>query len=46
MMNGETSDLTRRDFLKTAGDDFLPGMKYIEKWGYKVDARGTVPYSN
>ena len=32
--------------LKAAGDDFLPGTKYIDKWGYKVNSRGTVPYSN
>ncbi len=32
--------------LKETGDDFLPGTKYIEKWGYKVNARGTVGYTN
>jgi len=32
--------------LTAMGDDFMPGAKYIEKWGYKVDARGTVPYRN
>jgi arylsulfatase A-like enzyme len=32
--------------LKAAGDDFLPGTKYIDKWGYKVNSRGTVPYTN
>ena len=26
-------------------DDFRPGPDYIAKWGYKVDARGTVPYT-
>jgi arylsulfatase A-like enzyme len=26
-------------------DEFLPGPDYIAKWGYKVDARGTVPYT-
>ena len=25
-------------------DDFLPGMEYIEKWQYPVNAEGTVPY--
>ncbi len=25
-------------------DEFLPGPDYIAKWGYKIDARGTVPY--
>ncbi len=31
--------------LKAANDEFLPGGAYIKKWGYKVDARGTVPYT-
>ena len=26
-------------------DEFRPGPDYIAKWGYKVDARGTVPYT-
>ena len=25
-------------------DEFLPGADYIAKWGWKVDAHGTVPY--
>ncbi len=32
--------------LAAARDEFLPGPEYIAKWGYKVDARGTVPYTN
>lgn len=32
--------------LKANGDKFLPAADYIEKWGYKVDANGTVPYEN
>ena len=32
--------------LKQTGDEFLPGMEYIEKWGYPVDETGTVPYTN
>ena len=35
-------DLQRK--LRAAKDDFLPGGAYIRKWGYKVDANGTVPY--
>jgi arylsulfatase A-like enzyme len=27
-------------------DAFLPGMDYIDKWGYQVDENGTVPYTN
>jgi arylsulfatase A-like enzyme len=30
--------------LDARGDKFLPGMEYIRKWGYTVDAEGTVPY--
>lgn len=36
--------LTKR--LKETGDEFLPGMEYIKKWGYPVDETGTVPYTN
>lgn len=25
-------------------DEFLPGGDYVAKWGYKVDATGTIPY--
>ena len=32
--------------LKEIGDDFLPGMDYIKKWGYPVDETGTVPYTH
>ena len=32
--------------LKVTNDEFLPGTAYIKKWGYKVNARGTVPYTN
>jgi arylsulfatase A-like enzyme len=31
--------------LAERGDRFLPGMSYIEQWGYEVDERGTVPYT-
>ena len=36
--------LTRK--LKQAGDDFLPGKVYVQKWGYQLDKTGTVPYRN
>ena len=29
--------------LKSAGDEFLPAAHYIGKWGYRVDATGTLP---
>jgi arylsulfatase A-like enzyme len=32
--------------LKERRDEFLPGAEYIRKWGYKVDANGTMPYAN
>jgi hypothetical protein len=31
--------------LEETNDEFLPGMEYIKKWGYKVDEDGTVPYA-
>ena len=27
-------------------DNFLSGMDYIRQWGYTVDERGTIPYTN
>ena len=35
--------LTRK--LKASGDAFLPAEAYLRKWGYTVDANGTVPYT-
>jgi arylsulfatase A-like enzyme len=32
--------------LKQTNDEFLPAGDYIRKWGYKVDASGTVRYAN
>jgi arylsulfatase A-like enzyme len=32
--------------LQERGDEFLPGMEYIRRWGYPVDERGTVSYTN
>jgi arylsulfatase A-like enzyme len=32
--------------LKETNDRFLPGAEYVAKWGYKIDANGTVPYRN
>jgi hypothetical protein len=42
---GELDDWLQRK-LDERGDEFLPGMEYIRRWGYPVDARGTVPYTN
>ncbi len=32
--------------LKETNDEFLSGWDYIKKWGYKVQANGTVGYTN
>ena len=32
--------------LAAAHDEFRPGADYIAKWGYKVNATGTMPYTN
>jgi arylsulfatase A-like enzyme len=34
-----------KDKLRAARDDFLPADRYLQKWGYTVDATGTVPYT-
>ena len=41
-------DLDRRlsDLLARYGDEFLPGERLIEQWGYPVDETGTVPFTN
>jgi hypothetical protein len=31
--------------LREASDAFRPADEYIKKWGYHVDATGTVPYT-
>ena len=31
--------------LQETRDEFLPGPTYLKKWGYQVDASGTVPYA-
>ena len=31
--------------LENLGDEFRPGMDYVQQWGYTVDDTGTVPYS-
>jgi arylsulfatase A-like enzyme len=32
--------------LAASHDEFLPAAAYIRRWGYTVDANGTVPYRN
>ena len=39
-------DSTLKRKLKEQGDEFLPAADYIKKWGYKVNANGTMPYDN
>jgi len=42
----EELDLKLTERLNRLGDQFLPGSEYLDKWGYEVDERGTVPYEN
>lgn len=46
--SGPQADLDTQlnQLLIEYGDEFLPGMAYIEKWGYPVDETGTVPYTS
>jgi arylsulfatase A-like enzyme len=44
-LQAELEDLLSRK-LRAVGDEFRPGPAYLEKWGYKVDATGTVPYKD
>jgi hypothetical protein len=30
--------------LKKRKDEFLPGLSYVKKWNYVIDATETVPY--
>jgi hypothetical protein len=39
-------DTLLRRKLREQRDDFLPARSYISKWGYTVNANGTVPYAN
>nr|WKN38991.1 sulfatase [Tunicatimonas sp. TK19036] len=32
--------------LAEQNDEFLPGMEYVAQWGYTVDEKQTVPYTN
>jgi len=45
---GVRADLDNRlrSRLDRMGDQFLPGMDYIRKWGYLVDETETVTYTN
>jgi hypothetical protein len=31
--------------LKKIGDDFKPRQYYLDKWNYKVNKRGAIPFS-
>jgi arylsulfatase A-like enzyme len=41
----EQLEASLREKLRDAHDEFLPGEQYIRRWGYRVDATGTVPYT-
>ena len=32
--------------LKEVGDEFKPGLTYVEKWAYPLDETETVPYAH
>ncbi len=38
-------DVLLKNKLASQKDEFMPGANYIAKWGYKVDANGTAPYT-
>jgi arylsulfatase A-like enzyme len=38
-------DATLQRKLNERKDQFLPSAEYIRRWGYQVDANGTVPYA-
>jgi arylsulfatase A-like enzyme len=44
-LQSEQDELLKRK-LAEQRDEFLPGEEYVAKWGYKLNARGTVPYTN
>lgn len=37
-------DIDLLNELKKRKDDFLPGLSYVKKWNYVIDATETVPY--
>ncbi len=39
-------EATLKRKLKEQGDDFLPAADYIKNWGYRVNAGGTIHYTN
>ena len=41
----ERLDAELKRKLAEAGDDFRPGAEYLAKWGYQVNATGTMPYT-
>jgi arylsulfatase A-like enzyme len=32
--------------LKERGDEFLPGIEYMKRWGYPMDSSGAVPFED
>jgi hypothetical protein len=43
ILQKKLDDILKRK-LAEAHDEFLSAEEYIRKWGYTVDANGTVPY--
>ncbi|MBM1106033.1 sulfatase [Aurantibacter crassamenti] len=44
LQNDLENELSKR--LEETGDEFLPGLDYVEKWGYPLDGTETVPYTH
>ena len=41
----EKLELKLQEELKKIGDDFKPRQYYLNKWNYKVNKGGAIPYS-
>jgi hypothetical protein len=35
-----------RSILDARQDEFLPGIQYMQRWGYPMDASGAVPFED
>lgn len=44
-LRGDLEELLQQH-LAQRGDRFLPAAAYLERYGYAVDERGAIPYTN
>ena len=42
----EKLELKLKEELNKIGDDFRPRQYYLDKWNYKVNKGGAIPYSH